>query len=59
MQQKKNDHFFAVCPKRLFLIPFFCLSLFLQTAQAAEMLAEARSLGITTEELIRQIERRG
>ena len=48
MQQNKNDHFFAVCPKRIFLIPFFCLSLFLQTAQAAEMLVPVgKTVGVT------------
>lgn len=48
MQQKKRNHFFAVYPKGLFLIPFFCLSLFLQTAQAAEMLVPVgKTVGVT------------
>ena len=48
MQQKKRNHFFAVYPKGLFLIPFFCLSLFLQTAQASEMLVPVgKTVGVT------------
>ncbi len=48
MQQKKRNHFFAVYPKGLFLIPFFCLSLFLQMAQAAEMLVPVgKTVGVT------------
>lgn len=48
MREKKIDHFFAVCPKWLFLIPFFCFSLSLQTVQAAEMLVPVgKTVGVT------------
>ena len=48
MQKEKYDQFFTVCPKQFFLILFFCLSLFLQTAQAAEMLVPVgKTVGVT------------
>ena len=48
MQKEKYDQFFTVCPRRFFLILFFCLSLFLQTAQAAEMLVPVgKTVGVT------------
>lgn len=50
MRLRKKIPFFTVCPKRIFLIPFFCLCFFLQTVQAAEaqmLVPVGKAVGVT------------
>ena len=50
MQQKKQRSSFAVCPLRFFLIPFFAVCLFMQTAQGAEaqeLIPVGKTVGVT------------
>ena len=48
MQRKKRVHFFAVCPRSIFLIPFFCFSLNLYSVYGAEkVVPSGKIVGIT------------
>ena len=50
MRLRKKIPFLTVCPKRIFLIPFFCICFLLQTVQAAEpqmLVPVGKTVGVT------------